>query len=324
MLLKVAIIGCGNIASSYDTKESPFIYSHAKAFTHNQSTELIAACDPDKKKRENFASLWGHDISLYKDIRELLANHKDIDILSICSPTELHEEHLTLALYTDIRYVICEKPLSNNADMGYVSQLVKKYSFAKKYLVVNHILRWDPAIKKIQTEVVKKIQEIQTVNVIYAKGLKHNGIHVVDLTLFFFGEPKKIIKLKETFENKDDNNVDFVFLYDEFSVNFSGLLEKNYSIFEYKIYLSNEAIEITNLTNTIRRFHVVNHEFLKGYKKLSTDSTDIETNQDVSMKNVIDDIVNSAINNQPPSFTPIESLKSLEYIHKINKCKITT
>ena len=101
MLLNFAIIGCGSIAER-----------HAKQIGLCGGI-LIACCDIDKAKAENFALK--HLIRYYQSAEEMLYNENNVAVVAICSPNGLHYKHSILALAAE-KHVVCEKPMALYVD----------------------------------------------------------------------------------------------------------------------------------------------------------------------------------------------------------------
>src|SRR6202049_2263443 len=76
---------------------------------------LKAACARDAAKAKPFADKWGYE-SVETDWRKLLAR-KDIDIVDICTPNNLHAE-IALAAAQAGKMILCEKPLAMNGPEG--------------------------------------------------------------------------------------------------------------------------------------------------------------------------------------------------------------
>jgi UDP-N-acetyl-2-amino-2-deoxyglucuronate dehydrogenase len=93
---KFAIIGCGQIAAR-----------HAEQIQKNG--QLIAVCDIKKTTANDFSKRYGSKV--YYDIDDLLANEKQIDIVSVCTPNGLHASHSMKSLLAG-RHVLCEKPMA--------------------------------------------------------------------------------------------------------------------------------------------------------------------------------------------------------------------
>src|SRR5258707_4325320 len=96
--IKFALVGCGRIAQR-----------HAE---HIQSKgELIAVCDIVREKADQLAAQ--QHAKAYYQIEDLLAREKEVDVISICSPSGLHAEHAIKALTSGF-HVLCEKPMAIN------------------------------------------------------------------------------------------------------------------------------------------------------------------------------------------------------------------
>jgi len=61
--------------------------NHARVFSELEKAELTAVCDVDSKKVENIAEKYG--VSSYTTLENLLKN-KDVEAVSICTPTTTH------------------------------------------------------------------------------------------------------------------------------------------------------------------------------------------------------------------------------------------
>jgi predicted dehydrogenase len=76
---------------------------------------LKAACARSADKVKAFAAKWGY-ASVETDWRKLIARD-DIDLIDICTPNDTHAE-ITLAAARAGKMILCEKPLSMNAEQG--------------------------------------------------------------------------------------------------------------------------------------------------------------------------------------------------------------
>ncbi len=76
---------------------------------------LKAVCARDMPKVKAFAARWGYQ-SVENDWRQLI-DRKDIDLLDICVPNNLHRE-IALAAAQAGKMVLCEKPLAVNSREG--------------------------------------------------------------------------------------------------------------------------------------------------------------------------------------------------------------
>ena len=87
---------------------------------------LKAVSGRDKEKAQAFADKWGYE-SIETDWRKLI-ERKDIDAVDICAPNNLHKE-MSLAAAKAGKMILCEKPLSMNAEEG--REMVKAVEAAK-------------------------------------------------------------------------------------------------------------------------------------------------------------------------------------------------
>ena len=81
-------------------------------FPCDHKIAMKAACARDEGKIKEFANTWGYE-STETDWRKLIAR-KDIDVVDICVPNNLHRE-IALAAADAGKMILCEKPLAMNA-----------------------------------------------------------------------------------------------------------------------------------------------------------------------------------------------------------------
>ena len=100
--MKIAIVGCGNIANV-----------HAKALGQLGQT-LALAVGTDPSRAAAFGKKWGaKETSVHME--DALA--PDIDVIHICTPPALHYEMVKQALAAG-KHILCEKPLALTAAEG--------------------------------------------------------------------------------------------------------------------------------------------------------------------------------------------------------------
>jgi len=117
-IVRFGVIGAGHIGKR-----------HAEMVIRHEEAELIAICDP--RSREECGITW--DVPFYPTTEELLANHPELDVVSICTPNGLHAQLALLALNAK-KHVIIEKPMAlSKADCEriiYASLNVSRQVFA--------------------------------------------------------------------------------------------------------------------------------------------------------------------------------------------------
>src|SRR5438105_8860300 len=76
---------------------------------------LKAVCARSADKAKAFADQWGYE-SIETDWRKLV-ERKDIDLIDICTPNNMHAE-IALAAAQAGKMILCEKPLAMNGPEG--------------------------------------------------------------------------------------------------------------------------------------------------------------------------------------------------------------
>jgi len=84
-------------------------------FELDYTPTLKAVCARDTAKLKAFADTWGY-ASIETDWRKLI-DRKDIDVIDICVPNNLHRE-IALAAAQAGKMILCEKPLALNSKEG--------------------------------------------------------------------------------------------------------------------------------------------------------------------------------------------------------------
>ena len=130
--IRFAIIGCGRIAQR-----------HAEHI--NKKGVLAAVCDTVPEKADAMAA--SSKARAYYTVESLLAEEKEIDVVSICSPNGLHAEHAIKSLNAGF-HVLCEKPMAITvADCGKMIQAAEK---SNKRLFAIKQNRYNPPVAAVK------------------------------------------------------------------------------------------------------------------------------------------------------------------------------
>lgn len=194
--LKVGIIGVGGIAGS-----------HLPGWAASQHAELVAGSDvnPDVLKQ------WGEKNNIKKLVTdpEDLFKDPDIDIIDICTPNNYHAP-LSIEALSAGKHVICEKPLAPNPSL--IKGMIDARDKSGKLLMTAQHFRFSGKSKAMKAELDKGVLG----NIYHARSWmlrrsgaptrpgfimkKHSsggpcidiGVHILDLTLWFMGNPKPV------------------------------------------------------------------------------------------------------------------------------------
>lgn len=95
-MFKIGIVGAGGMGTV-----------HISNYGYIEHAEVAAICDRTPEAEEKAKEL---GLPIYKELEEMLLN-EDLDIIDVCTPTYLHQEHVTKSIMAG-KHVICEKPLT--------------------------------------------------------------------------------------------------------------------------------------------------------------------------------------------------------------------
>ncbi len=194
--LKVGIIGVGGIANA-----------HMPGWTENPYAEIVAGSDISQPHLD----AWGERYSIGRlttDPNELI-NDPSIDIIDICTPNNYHVP-LAIAAMKAGKHVLCEKPLAPTP--AAVRDMIRTRDETGRMLMTAQHFRFSGTAKAMKAEIdTGALGEIY-----HARGwmlrraavptgpgfiLKEKatggacidiGVHILDLTLWFMGNPKPI------------------------------------------------------------------------------------------------------------------------------------
>lgn len=308
--LTVAVIGAGNIAGGFDEKSSNTnaVYTHCGAYSKHGGFVLKSIFDIDIKKGCKFAKVWNVENICDNEALIVKGYH---DIISICSPDEFHFQTLKDILnYKSCKTVFVEKPLGLNInEVKEISELSEKCNIN---IVVNFQRHFDEIYEKLNL----KSQKILTVNCFYVKGLKHNGVTMIDTLVMLFGLPEKVYGYNKI-HNKliNDFTYEFILFYNKFNITVKTIDEElyyNYHIFDIDILTDSGRLTITDNGNILHKkginlydydcVNVLESDGVKenmGYKKSMLNATnyiyDITMKTNQHTKNMVNDYLNNHI-----------------------------
>jgi predicted dehydrogenase len=196
MTYSAGIIGAGGIAGlgilgmhdEEDIGRKKVDASHAGGYLATEDIELVAVADPDDEKRATFGSAWGlSDDALYADHATMLQD-RDLDVVSICTPTFLHRDHVVdAATIGDPTVVWCEKPIASAVTDA--EKMVEVCEETETELVVNHSFRFTHKLQRLRRLLQNEnfLGEVKSVSTQYRIELMRNSTHLLDTLVFLLG-----------------------------------------------------------------------------------------------------------------------------------------
>ena len=185
------------------------------AITDIENAGLYGAYDPFDKAADLFCEKWG--TKKFNSVNEILSSN-EIDIVSICTPSGTHAD-LAVAALEKGKHVIVEKPMAlNPADCERIIQAQNKSG--KKCVVISQ-LRFSETSKKVINAIadgklgkllecsidMKYHRNEEYYNASNWRGtwamdgggaLMNQGIHGIDLMLYYMGEVKSVYGICKT------------------------------------------------------------------------------------------------------------------------------
>jgi UDP-N-acetylglucosamine 3-dehydrogenase len=132
--LRVAVIGTGFWGKN-----------QARVFSQLHQTKLMCVCDANPNTASTIGSQF--NVESTTDIGNVLSR-RDIDAVTICTPTVTHKDVATRALEAG-KHVLVEKPMTNTASEGNDLLLLAKKKGLR--IMPGHIERFNPAVTYLKS-----------------------------------------------------------------------------------------------------------------------------------------------------------------------------
>lgn len=248
-MYKALVLGCGNIGALYDF-ENDQVLTHAKALFLHPEFEF-RVYDPDKS-HSGKVSLRYHAGVINEIEKEDFSSY---DLISICSPTMTHFHFLEKALNSNVKVIICEKPLSNDPEE--IEKSVQLYKKSESKVIVNYMRRFQKSfidLKKFISNIPGN-DLLTGISVRYQKGFINNCSHALDLVQFLTGKEinlERIKKGKFFYDYFDtDPTVSMIADWDSVTLSLLGLPDSGYSFFEIDLFFQFHRISINSAGQNI-------------------------------------------------------------------------
>ena len=119
---------------------------HIKAYQNNDNVEIVALCGRDEARTRARMEENDLDCAIYTDYEEML-KRDDLNIVSICTPNNLHAEEAVMAAQAG-KHILLEKPMALNLEeLKKVRDAVREAGIKS---VVGFVLRWNPLYETIK------------------------------------------------------------------------------------------------------------------------------------------------------------------------------
>lgn len=266
---KCLVVGLGNIGMEYDLDLDfdEFVLTHCAAINGHEDFILSGGVDLRKTNRDIFEGAFNSPVfdninSAIKEVRPTIG--------VICSPTKDHYATLVSLLESsDIRAIICEKPLSY--DFIKAQEMVKLCAQHGVSLYVNYMRRSDPNVVEICRRITSgEIAAPIKLTGWYSKGLLNNGSHLVDLASYWLGDyiGHKVLACDRCW-NMTDPEPDLYIQFEKGSLVLMAAWEECFTHFTVEMLSPSGRLYYSNGGEKISFSHAEEDKLFKGYNVLS-------------------------------------------------------
>ncbi len=291
--LNVLIVGCGNIAGSFDENRADTYfnqpYTHAGALTADGRFNLVACVEPDVARRKAFMDFWSVARG-FDDLDAVVNSGFSFDVVSLCSPTLSHYGDLQKIIALKPKIIFCEKPVTLTAKE--TEQVVKDCQQAGILLAVNHTRAWDASLSQLKQAVdAGEWGELRSIIGTYNKGVLNNGSHLIDLLYRFVSSINIIAVAPPVFDYTDDDPTIPALLQGDsgVSIHLVAAHAADYAIFEVQFIFSQGVLVMEKGGFSWRQRRAVDSPIFKGYRMLNEGSF-YAGGYDNAMKRAVDNI----------------------------------
>ncbi len=215
--MKVAIIGCGSIATR----------AHIPAYMENPEVEIKYFCDIIPERAQEAVQKNGCGIAV-TDYRVIVTD-PEVEAVSICTPNDMHAT-ISIAMLEAGKHVLCEKPAAINYQRALEMQEAQHKS--GKVLNIGVVNRFNTAVNMIKDYITEgKLGEVYHVYVSFRS--KRNipglggafttkaiagggalidwGVHFLDIVMYCCGDPQPRTVTGEAFSKLGVKMRDYVY-----------------------------------------------------------------------------------------------------------------
>jgi len=327
MEISTLIIGAGKIAAGLDSPVTDAVLTHAHAYQQNTKTKLLGFFDSNPEAAISAAQKWGGDP--FFDLEKTLAKHRP-EIISICTPPSTRLGIIKNILKYPPKVIFLEKPLASNLEEA--KEIVSLITEASIPCLVNYSRRFDLTMQRLSSRIKSnQFGTFQTGAIFYAKGIKNNGSHLINLMQFLVGD---IASYDVTGGLADFSEDDYSL---EMKLNFSAggavhfhpLNENNYSVIEILLYFESAKIHIRQFGLQYAICEKRADPVFQGYYDLDDQApflrTEYEQAFSQAVKNIVDHIENKTemVSSLEEAFVTEKNVHDIYSTFLFNKARAT-
>ncbi len=313
----VLIIGAGKMGAFFDSPIDTQVLSHAHAVSKDERFNLLGFIDTNEAQSEKASALW--NAPSFTSLEDVLAKHR-IDVVVIASPDETHHDFLMSLVNASVQLVMVEKPFVDNLEEG--QRVLAAYQTSSVQLLVNYSRRFIPEYFELQTAINNgDYGQYLSGTGYYGKGLRHNGSHVLDLTMMLLG-PLDVVSVAKGIE---DYNADDLSYSAVLSTQYNELLHlqavgaNHFTHLEIDLVFASGRIRILDWGRIVETYGLQDDTQYAGHKTLKlTSKKDVALS--LSLVNAFDNIYSILTTSAPPLCSAQNACDVLKLCEKIQAC----
>lgn len=180
------VAGLGLLGTDEDVGRERSMASHAGGYHRTKGIELVAIADPDEDKRATFGEAWEIPEHQRHDDHHALLEAEELDLVSVCTPTMLHHQHVVDVARSDTppEAIWCEKPIASSLEQAH--EMIDACEEAGVTLVVNHSFRFVEKFVRLREllDQGRLLGDVRAVHANFRMELMRNSTHLLD-TIFY-------------------------------------------------------------------------------------------------------------------------------------------
>lgn len=316
----VLVVGCGNIAGGFDInqKHNQQPCTHAGAYRYDGRFNIVACIDPNIEVRKKFMHHFDVEKG-FSSFEDFLISKINVDVVSICSPTDAHEIDINLAIKHKPKLIFCEKPVTDNYST--TSKLVDLCNRSGILFAVNYNRRWDPEIEKLKNAIqFESNGKLRSVVGYYNKGILNNGSHMLDLLLYLIGELDILVAVPSSIDYSDSDPTISALLCSKIQKHIAIHLvagnANDYSFFELQLVFEKKVITMRDGGLYYHTRKPKDSSRFTGYKVLDEGVIELGGYHYAS-QNAVKNIYNALTTNEPLRSTGSSASKVQNICEKI-------
>jgi len=194
MTYRAGIIGTGGIAGmgilgmhdEEDIGQKKVRASHAGGYGATEDVNLVAVADIDETKLERFGEAWEIPSDRRYVGHESMLATEDLDIVSVCTPSYLHADHVVDAAKSAAEpgLIWCEKPIASSVSDA--EEMVAVCDETDTELMVNHSFRFTTKLQQLKELIQSEglLGDVHAVATQFRMELLRNSTHLLDTLVY--------------------------------------------------------------------------------------------------------------------------------------------